>query len=335
MLAWWRHAAPPDAELRAVVVRANGDVVALAPFFGDRRRSLSRWRLLGAGTSSRREPLARPGLEDEAAAAFAHAIARADPPPDFLVFEDVPSASPWPALLAAAWPGEPAWSRVDWTVPAPTLHLRGKTYDAWLESKSSSFRKQMRRMGRQLEERGATSRLRVADSDLRAFAALHHARWQARGGSLALDGRVEAMLADVARTLPPSRFRLWSTEVAGRTISSHLFLAAGGEVSYWLGGFDEAWAAQQPALQTVLTAIEHALEQGDDRLDLGPGGQEYKYRFADGEDILRTVTVVPPSARYRLVRALLVPDHARRAVASRLPEGWKPALKRLLRTAPR
>ena len=139
------------------------------------------------------------------------------------------------------------------------------------------------------------------------------------------------MLADVARTLPPSRFRLWSTEVAGRTISSHLFLAAGGEVSYWLGGFDEAWAAQQPALQTILAAIGHALEQGDDRLDLGPGAQDYKYRFADGEDVLRTVTVVPRGARYGRVRALLAPDHARRAVASRLPEGWKPALKRLLR----
>ena len=139
------------------------------------------------------------------------------------------------------------------------------------------------------------------------------------------------MLADVARTLPPSRFRLWSTEVAGRTISSHLFLAAGGEVSYWLGGFDDSWTAQQPALQTILTAIEHALEQGDDRLDLGPGGQEYKYRFSDGEDVLRTVTVVPRGARYRHVRALLVPDHARRAVTARVPEGWKPGLRRFLR----
>jgi CelD/BcsL family acetyltransferase involved in cellulose biosynthesis len=334
MLAWWRHVAPREAELCTLVVRAAGELVAIAPFFGDRRRGLSRWRLLGSGTSSRREPLSRPGLEQEAAEAFARAIAAAESPPDLLVFEDIPADSPWPHLLAAAWPGRPAWSRLDWTTPAPTLDLRGQTYDAWFASKSSSFRKQMRRVGRQLEERGGSRRLSAAGdvpADLRSFAALHHARWQSRGGSLALDPRVEAMLLDVASSLPPSRFRLWSTEVAGQTISSHLFLAAGGEVSYWLGGFDEAWAAQQPAMQTILAAIEDALERGDARLDLGPGEAAYKERFADGEDCLQTVTLVPRGAGYRRVRATLVPDHLRGAVTSRLPERWKQTLRRLLR----
>ena len=333
MLAWWRHVAPPDAELCTVVARAEGELVAIAPFFGDRRRGLSRWRLLGSGTSSRREPLSRPGLEAEVATAFGRAIAEAKSPPDLIVLEDTPADSPWPRLLAGAWPGQPAWSRVDWTTPAPTLGLRGRTYDAWFGSKSSSFRKQMRRVGRQLEERGGSCRLSTAGdlaADLRAFATLHHARWQSRGGSLALDPRVEAMLLDVASSLPPSRFRLWSTEVAGETISSHLFLAAGGEVSYWLGGFDEAWAAQQPAMQTILAAIADALERGEARLDLGPGRAAYKDRFADGEDLLQTVTLVPRRARYRRVRATLVPDHLRAAVTSRLPERWKHTLRRLL-----
>jgi CelD/BcsL family acetyltransferase involved in cellulose biosynthesis len=333
MLAWWRHVAPPDAELCTVVVRAAGELVGIAPFFADRRRGLSRWRLLGSGTSSRRELLSRPGLAQEAASAIARAIAETESAPDLLVFEDIPSDSPWPSLLAAAWPGQPAWSRVNWATPAPTLDLRGQTYDAWFASKSSSFRKQMRRVRRQLEERGGSWRLSAAGDvpvDLRSFTALHHTRWQSRGGSLALDPRVEAMLADVASSLPPSRFRLWSTEVAGETISSHLFLAAGGEVSYWLGGFDEAWAAQQPAMQTVLAAITDALERGDARLDLGPGRAAYKARFADGEDVLQTVTLVPRGAGYRRVRATLVPDHLRAAVTSRLPERWTHMLRRLL-----
>jgi CelD/BcsL family acetyltransferase involved in cellulose biosynthesis len=333
MLAWWRHVAPPDAELCAVVVRAAGDVVGIAPFFGARRRNLSRWRLLGSGTSSRREPLCRRGLELEAAAAFARAIAESESGPDLLVLEDVPADSPWPGLLAAAWPGRPAWSRVDWTTQAPTLDLRGKTYDAWFASKSSSFRKQMRRVGRQLEDRGGSCRLSEpgeVPADLRAFAALHHARWQSRGGSQALDSRVEAMLLDVAKALSPSRFRLWSTDVSGRTISSQLFLAAGGEVAYWLGGFDDAWAPQQPAMQTILAAIEDALARGDARLDLGPGSAAYKDRFADGEDLLQTVTLVPRGAGYRRVRATLVPDHLRGAVTSRLPERWKQAVRRLV-----
>lgn len=320
MLAWWRHAAPPGAELRAVVVRDGGDVAAIAPFFADRRRGVVRLRLLGSGTSPRREPLVRAGREEEAATAFARGLTGAD----IVVLEGVPAGSPWPELLTSALN---AWSHLDWTVPAPTLDLRGKAYEAWLASKSSSFRKQMRRMRRRLDELGATSSLGADRLD--EFAALHHARWAARGGSLALDSRIESMLADVARRLPPDRFRLWSTEVEDRTISSHLFLAAGGEVAYWLGGFDDAWAAYQPALQTVLAAIEDALERGDDRLDLGPGGQDYKYRLADGEDVLQTVTIVPRGRRYARARAGVVPDHARRAVTSRVPERCKTALRRL------
>lgn len=333
MLAWWRHAAPPGAELRAVVASAGGEIAAIAPFFADRRRGLSRWRLLGSGVSPRREPVVRAGLEDEAAASFVRVIAEDDLAPDLLVLEGVPASSPWPALLAASWPGGAAWSHLDWTTPAPTLDLRGTTYEAWFAAKSSNFRSQMRRSGRELAERGAVHRLGAEgerlETELRAFSSLHHARWEDRGGSGALDDPVEAMLADVARRLPPSRFRLWSTDVDGETISSHLFLAAGGEVAYWLGGFDDGWAAQRPALQTILAAIEHSFEQGDARVDLGAGGQQYKYRFADGEDVLRTVTLVPPGPRYRRARATLVADHARRALTSRVPERWKPALKRL------
>jgi CelD/BcsL family acetyltransferase involved in cellulose biosynthesis len=333
MLAWWKHAAPAGAELRAVVVSEDGEVVAIAPFFADRRRGLSRWRLLGSGTSPRREPLARPGLEEEAAASFVRVMAEDDLAPDLVVLEGVPASSPWPALLAASWPRGRAWSHLDWTTPAPTLDLRGTTYEAWFASKSSNFRSQMRRYSRELEERRAVHRLAAEaerlDADLRAFSSLHHARWRDRGGSGALDEPVEAMVAEVARILPPSRFRLWSTDVDGKTISAHLFLAAGGEVAYWLGGFDDAWAAQRPAMQTILAAIEHSFEQGDARVDLGAGGQQYKYRFADGEDVLRTVTLVPPGPRYRRARATLVPDYARRALTSRVPDRWKPALRRL------
>ena len=162
LLAWWRYAAPPGAELCAVVASAGGEIVGIAPFFADRHRGLSRWRLLGSGISPRREPLVRAGLELEAAATFLRAAAADDLAPDLVVLEGIPASSPWPGLLASSWPGRPAWSHLDWTVPAPTLDLRGKAYDAWLATKSSSFRKQMRRVGRQLDERGGTARTRVA-----------------------------------------------------------------------------------------------------------------------------------------------------------------------------
>ena len=145
---------------------------------------------------------------------------------------------------------------------------------------------------------------------LRAFAALHYERWRARGGSGVLDPQIEAMLAEVADELLESeRFRLWSIETEGRAISSAIFLAAGGEASYWLGGFDETWSAYAPALETVRAALEHAWKIGDRMIDFGPGGQRYKYTFADRQDFVGRVDLVPKSSRYLRARARLAPEH--------------------------
>ena len=138
------------------------------------------------------------------------------------------------------------------------------------------------------------------------------------------------MLADVARRAAAVPLPALFDRGRGQDDQLDLFLAAGGEVAYWLGGFDDARAAQQPAMQTILAAIEEALEQGDARLDLGAGAQDYKYRFADGEDELRTVTIVPRGPRYALARAALLPDHARRAVTTRIPDPWRERLRRSL-----
>jgi CelD/BcsL family acetyltransferase involved in cellulose biosynthesis len=149
------------------------------------------------------------------------------------------------------------------------------------------------------------------ERDLAAFVRLHHARWEGKGGSAALTPERERMLAAACRELLDSeRARLWSIDVEGRTISSQLFVVAGGEVAYWLGGFDEAFAAQRPALLALVVAIEDAFRRGERGVDLGPGAQDYKYRLADGDEILEDVTVVLGGP---LARVQLAPGRLRRA----------------------
>jgi CelD/BcsL family acetyltransferase involved in cellulose biosynthesis len=77
------------------------------------------------------------------------------------------------------------------------------------------------------------------------------------------------------------------------SISAHLFVRAGATRAYWLGGFDDRWAACQPSVQVLAAAVEAGLESGDEWLELGPGGQHYKYRFADREDSLAWLTLTP------------------------------------------
>lgn len=323
-LAWWRHSRSRRSALRVVAVRASdGGLAGIAPLGVERRHGLGRYRFLGAEAGARIEPLARPGAEAEVAAAVASILARADPRLDLLHFVRIPAESPWPALIAESWPGtRRARVEVSEVVSAPVVTLGAGSFEEWMGEKSSNFRQQMRRGRRQLEASGASFRT-AERSDLdRAVAGLcrlHQARWAGRGGSDALEpGADEALLAAGCELLESDRFRLEGIEVDGELVSSHLFVAAGGEVSYWLGGFDERFAAQRPAMVALVAAVEEGLKRRDRRLDLGPGAQDYKYRLADAEDRLHDVTLVPRSSRYPVARLMLAAAAVRRRAGRRL-----------------
>jgi CelD/BcsL family acetyltransferase involved in cellulose biosynthesis len=328
MLAWWRHARPAHARLRAVVARDDGRLVAIAPLWLDGREL----RVLGAGLSSPATPLAEPGREDEAAAAIGTALAGAGAA---IVRLDGQERPGWGEVLAAAWPGRRPWVHSAPPIPCPKLSLDGRDYDGWLASKSSNFRSQARRGRRKLEEAGGRFTVAAAGDVGRAcaaFASLHGARWETRGGSTALVAGLDTMLEEVARELVPAgRFRAVMLEAEGEIVSVQLFLAAGGTACYWNGGFDERWHRFAPAFQTLLFAVSDAIERGDTSVDLGPGDQPYKARLADSHGVLGAVTLVPRAAGYAAARARLLPRQLRCEVARRLSPETKTRLRRLLR----
>jgi CelD/BcsL family acetyltransferase involved in cellulose biosynthesis len=336
MMAWWRHLGTPQRALRVVAVFDDDELVGLAPFFVDTTpRGATRWRLLTSQTSSRIEPLARPGTEHSVGPIMVEAIAGADPRPDLLTFEGTVSTSPWPEIFRARWPGRlRPLHQVEMTQRAPTVALAGQTFHEWFAGRTKNFR-EIRRRGRRIVEQGGFFRMARTPEEARvavaAFARLHHARWEARGGSGVLDDRVEAMVADAAAAMAPDqRLRIWTIEVDGDIIAAEIFLAAGGEVSNWLGGFDETWARYGPSLLLLLQSIEQAWELGDVRFDLGTGPQEYKERFSSDADVAEWSLVVPGLAR-ALARPALIPWYAGRQSFGRL----SPELKQRIRSAGR
>jgi CelD/BcsL family acetyltransferase involved in cellulose biosynthesis len=265
------------------------------------------------------------------------------------MLEGIPAGSPWPGLLRDAWPRRSRLSvSRQFSQPAPFVELRGSTYESWLGSKTSIARRKIRQEVKAMQQQGATVRLsrnqQELARDLEALAELHRARWRKRGGSGVLDARVERMLAAAGeRLIEQSRFRLWSMDLDGRTISSHLFVVAGGEAAYWLGGFDERETRiRRPGMMIIRSALEHAFGAGDRRFDLGPGGQPYKYEFAQSANALDWVLLIPRGRRSLLAWAQLAPLRARILTAQRLSAGakrivrrvreWRPAWPRSWRT---
>ena len=127
--------------------------------------------------------------------------------------------------------------------------------------------------------------------------------------------------------LGSDRMQIWTAQVGGAAVASALFVGAGQELHYWLGGFDEAWAALSLSLLLLVEAVRHGSENGYQRVSFGPGGQDYKYRLATGEDRLDWLDLLPVSRRYPYVRAIQLPRRLRQFAVRRTP----PELKQQIR----
>lgn len=344
MLSWWHHLRPGDAKLRVLTVRDGDGLVGLAALYvASEAGGVTNCRLLAArygGTPL--GPLARAGREQEVAAQLGAVLRAMRPRPQVLHFDGIPVDSPWPRLLKQTWPGMGSpMVQVDASLPTPVVRLGGMTYDEWMASKSKNFRQNLRRKQRQLEDLGATFRMsssvEEANRDLGAFIRLHESRWDWRGGSGRMKPNTRRFLEELASELLPSgRFRLWSIDVDGTSISSHIFVCAGGRANYWLGGFDDAYGKYSPAMITLLLAIEHTAGAGGTEIGLGAGRQEYKSRFTSDAEQMDWLTVVPPEAfASPRVWVGVGPKLAARAVSNRVSPETKEKIAGLKSKAPR
>jgi CelD/BcsL family acetyltransferase involved in cellulose biosynthesis len=310
-LAWWRNLAAAGSELRVVVVRDGEAVVGVAPFALGRSGGGAIYDLLAADTG-RNAPLAAPGHEWSVAEAATGALAGTTPAPTIVRFRSAPLGrwfGPWVAAMRQSEGAARARTilRQSPVTHCPVLPLAG-TFEQWLGAKSANFRSEMRRLRKRFASAGATIRTTApatVDDDLRTYMRLHLARWDG-GGSVygTIEAPLLAALTETAHALGSERFRLYVAEIDGTPIGAQLFLAAGGEIMYHNGGWDEAHARLKPGIVGILHAIEEGFARGDDRVDFGPGTHPYKLRFATGDDpiVATSFAVVGPRLALHLAR---------------------------------
>ena len=327
LLAWWRAMAPDGAELRLVAVEDGDRLVGLAPYLVVRRSRLAHYLPLGGPDMGvRNTPLAEPGMDVPVARAVALALAGCSPRPSIVALDQIDAGSPWPMLLRRAWPGAlpPRLERVR-TAPAPTLHLDAASYEEWLGSKSSNFRQRLRRDGRKLSEAGARTSLVESPAELEQalddFRRLHGDRW---GDSTALadDAGHRMMLEAGLALLPTGRFRVWTIDIDGAPVTVQIFVAAGGEVTYWNGGWDPQYSSLSPAMLGICAGIEDAFARGERRVDFGEGDHHYKTRLADHDEDLEWYRLLPRTRGYGTTLLVTAPPRLRalaRAGIDRLP----------------
>lgn len=340
MLPWWRNAAPDGAGLRMVAVSDGDDLLGVAPFWAAKQgSSRSDYEALSAWLAPPAGPLAAAGREREAAAAMIEALLGAAPRPAAIRFWSGGDGATVGTHLAAAAAERRCWVHTAAPQPVPIVSFEGNDFDAWLSTRSSKFRQEVRRRRRRLDDADARFRQVEADDSapaLDAFVELHGARWQDRGGSDALIPGLREMLAEAATELIPSgRLRIFTLEAEGKPFAVSILVAAGTEVSGWSSGFDRDWHRYSPSIQLALFAIADAIGRGEERLCLGPGEAGYKRRIADTRQEIEMTTLVPRDTAYPLNRLRLAPYQARAFLGSRLSPEVKSRVSRLLPGASR
>jgi glycosyltransferase involved in cell wall biosynthesis len=113
----------------------------------------------------------------------------------------------------------------------------------------------------------------------------------------AFGGRKEFHLA---MTRVPGLLHFTMMEVGGRLAAAHFGVPSGGELQLGMIVHDPFLAKQSPGKFIMLFLAKMLHEEGFATMDLTPGGDAYKERFANDHDTVHTLTILPtPGARAR------------------------------------
>jgi CelD/BcsL family acetyltransferase involved in cellulose biosynthesis len=303
LVTWWRHYGDEDAELRVIVARRDGGLVAALPLLVRSRLGLRAARFLGGRQSALGDLLLAPG---ESASVGRRMAARVAGDADFVDLYGLPTRS---RIGEALGPSVHLLERVE----APVLDL-SPSWDAVYREKTNSKKRNLHsRRRRQLAELG---KLEVVVArgleDLRpaleeAFR-LHLLRWEGRpdgsGFATAAGQRFHREVLEALAELDVPRIVLLKLD--GRAIAFHYYLAFEDRMYVHRLAFDPAFSRFSPGLVNTLDTLEAASAEGVNRVEFLGGAERYKIEFADRTEPLCHALGMAANSR------------ARAAVAARL-----------------
>lgn len=295
----------------------GGELVAILPLYQARGGPVPLARLVGHGPADELAPVCAPEDRAVAADAVRAALRSALGARALMLAERLPADQGWAALLR----GRPL--RTDST---PLLGIHGKTWDAWLGSRSSNFRQQVRRHARNLERDHEVDIRQVTSADgldpaLDTLFELHDARWGEE--SSAFDERRRAFHRAFAHQAAERGWlRLWLADVDGAPAAAWIGFRYGGAEWYYQAGRDPKLDDSRVGFVLLCRTIQAACDDGLREYRFGLGDEPYKDRFADADPGLDTVVAgaapmtAAAAAAIGLVRRL--PEGPKRRLASRL-----------------
>jgi len=131
---------------------------------------------------------------------------------------------------------------------------------------------------------------------------LHNARWQRRGARGAFGTpELRAFHQEIARRfLERGWLRLHRMRLDGETKACFYCFSFGGQVFYYLSGFDEAVGKFSPGNVMMAFAVEQAIREGARSFELLRGDESYKYDWKATDQTTERLILGHASVRSRL-----------------------------------
>lgn len=265
---WWRHfGAGRELALRARL-DDEGRLVALWPAYVWRHAPVRVERFIGHGGGDELGPVGGGSAE---------------------------LASRWALLVAEHLRPEVAdalGATVVLAEQSPVLRIPAHAeWDAYLATRSSNFRQQVRGRTRKLEGKHDVAYRRAdastIDADLDTLFRLHRLRWP--GGSEF--ARHEAFHRDFARAgLARGWTRLVVLEVDGAPAAAWYGFRFGDVDSYYQSGRDATLERESVGLVLLAHTVRAAFEDGQSEYRFLRGDEPYKFRFTDDDSRVVTAT---------------------------------------------
>jgi CelD/BcsL family acetyltransferase involved in cellulose biosynthesis len=328
---WLDHYGETQEPLVVALGRQGKGLTGVLPLTFSRSGRPRACRIAGANLGDRFHPACRVDDEVEVAAAAGAALGDAPRPWGTVALEKVDLTEPWVDALAQATGRR--LLRLERTRDSlPMIDLSAHSgWDAYLATRSSNFRQQVRRFTRRAR-RDHSMRLRLTEdraevpSDIAKCFELHDLR---HAGASSLRGpAARAFHADfAAAALERGWLRLWFLELDGVSVASWYGWRLGGRYAYYNGGFDPAWSEARPGLILMAAVIEAAFAEGATEFDLLLGDESYKSRFAERSPTVSDVTLA--RAFPHPASVVSYGKHQLRRAARRLPDSAISRLRRL------
>jgi CelD/BcsL family acetyltransferase involved in cellulose biosynthesis len=295
---WWDHF-DGGRELLVLVAEDDEGIAGIAPFAIGRYRylriSLRVLEFIGApfrGRSlSTRLNLIVSRRHEQCLAGFAEAMAGNANRWDLCSLRGVPATSVHLERLSSLQ-GYPLTLLSAGVNQVAFIPLLGREWSKYLESRSRSFRYWLRRIQQRAEKAGMgpverVESLRGLEAVLPHLSRVCEASWKAaqdKGMFFSRDATAEFLAAFLRRVCANGGLLLTTLSSHQQIIAYHLALFHSGTLWFYDTAYDTEYGRAAPGFNLFAHMIQEGFRARVDRIDLGPGLQPYKMRWADDRE---------------------------------------------------